>query len=240
MSRKPRREKVVTVCLANAARSPTAEWLLLNTYRVKSCGTSLGAHKPCDKIDMAWADYVLVMEDYQKKSLEERFPHETAGKITVLQVPEIGKYACQDSLIWEIRDRLKENGFKPREIKNIEKDSEKCMDYIIPMAERKDRARVAKTYALTDYWSPYQAQVYTQEEFEQLRQPTSWTTEAGDYEEWIGATPLWDVREREKRKLKKPDRFEETGERMLRKEKSERKMLAELKKYTDALKDIFK
>lgn len=154
-----KREKIVTVCLANRARSPTAEWLLHRDYKVKSCGTAeFDATKPCDKWDMRWATKVLVMEPYQKTNLDTRFPNETrGGKVQVLDVPEVGKYSCQPSLLTEIADRLKERGLRVRNIKDLNRASNACAEWTWRMAERKLRAKEfgAKSYQLEDFWTPH-------------------------------------------------------------------------------------
>lgn len=153
-----KKEKIVTVCLANRARSPTAEWLLHRHYRVKSCGTAqFDATKPCDKWDMKWATKVLVMEPYQKDNLESRFPKEAAGKVEVLDVPEVGKYSCQPSLLEEIAQRLEERHFKVRNIKDLTRASGECMDWTSSLAERKIKGKRAQSYVMTDYWTPSQA-----------------------------------------------------------------------------------
>lgn len=144
----------MTVCLANRARSPTAEWLLHRNYKVKSCGTAeFDATKPCDKYDMKWANRVLVMEPYQKENLEMRFPNETrGGKVELLDVPEVGKYSCQPSLLIEIADRLREHNLKVRNIKDVGRASNECMVWTSQMADRKMRAKQQRSYALTDFW----------------------------------------------------------------------------------------
>lgn len=153
-----RKDRIVTVCLANRARSPTAEWLLHRDYKVKSCGTAeFDATKPCDKYDMKWATRVLVMEPYQKINLDTRFPRETAGdKVEVLDVPEVGKYSCQPSLLVEIADRLKERGLRVRNIKDLNRASNACTEWTWRMAERKLRAKEfgKKSYQLEDFWTP--------------------------------------------------------------------------------------
>lgn len=150
-----KRAKIVTVCLANRARSPTAEWLLHRNYKVKSCGTAqFDATKPCDQWLMKWADKVLVMEPYQKDNLEQRFP-DAHGKVEVLDVPEVGKFSCQPSLIREIADRLLEHGFRVRNIKDIANASNECMYWTSEMAGRKMKSKQARSYALTDYWTPF-------------------------------------------------------------------------------------
>lgn len=152
-----KKDKIVTVCLANRARSPTAEWLLHRNYKVKSCGTAeFDATKPCDKWEMKWATKVLVMEPYQKANLEARFP-EARGKVEVLDVPEVGKYSCQPSLLTEIAQRLEEHHLKVRNIKDTTRASYDCAEWTSRNAERKMRSAQTQSYALTDYWTPEQA-----------------------------------------------------------------------------------
>lgn len=150
--------RVMTVCLANRARSPTAEWLLHRNYKVKSCGTAeFDATKPCDQYDMRWANKILVMEPYQKANLEARFPKETAGKVEVLDVPEVGKYGCQPSLLTEIQQRLEEHHLKTRDIRDTTRASNECNEWIWRSAERKMRGQKSLSYQIIDYWTPSQA-----------------------------------------------------------------------------------
>lgn len=155
--RRRSKEKIVTVCLANRARSPTAEWLLHRDYKVKSCGTAeFDATKPCDQYDMKWANRVLVMEPYQKANLEQRFPAETAGgKVEVLDVPEVGKYSCQPSLIDEIAQRLREHHLRVRDIRNLSQASSECIQWTSNMADRKMRGRAMKSRQIMDYIQRY-------------------------------------------------------------------------------------
>lgn len=159
------KKKVLTVCLANAARSPTAEWLLQGQgYKVKSCGVAEVATKPCDTQDLKWADRVVVMETYMKENLEKRFP-EAKGKITVLEVPEVGKWACSPSLIDEISEALKQNRFRVRKTKEMTKASQDCQNFAWNMSIRKQRA--SRDYKLIDYWDV--TPEFTEEEIAEAR-----------------------------------------------------------------------
>lgn len=148
LSGKTKRQKVLTVCLANASRSPTAEWLLSSNYKVKSCGVAETANKYCVRKDIDWADKIVVMEPYQKKALAKRFPR-AEHKIVMIDVPEVGKYCCEPSLIKEIRGRLVEHGFRPRAIVNMDKDRMQCHRFTENIWKRKVQGQV--NYPLVDY-----------------------------------------------------------------------------------------
>lgn len=147
-----KKTRVLTVCLANAARSPTAEWLLVRNYNVKSCGVSKVACKPCEKADIKWADKIVVMEPYQEDNLRRRFPKETRNKIVMLDVPEIGKYRCMPSLITEIQDTLKFNGFKPRKTPNLAQAQEECAHWTWRRQEEKEKSK--SCWFLGDFKEP--------------------------------------------------------------------------------------
>lgn len=262
------KERIVTVCLANRARSPTTEWLLHRDYRVKSCGTAeFDATKPCDQYDMKWATRVLVMEAYQKRNLEQRFPEETAGKVENLDVPEVGKYSCQPSLLEEIAKRLEEHGYRHRNIRNLGEASNNCIQWTSNMADRKLRAQIAsdkvrildlfgeripvpvrETTAITEARALEPWQIEEQEAFERARRVPSgqggitWFTTEKEKPETLSTTE-----DKEGMRVWLGDQELTDAEidslvmgQQAPKKKGQTKLMEELKKYADSVKEFFK
>ena len=83
-------KNILFVCNQNENRSKTAELLFQRIWSVKSAG--LFNEHPLDKKTMQWADTVIVMEDFQRKELVQRFPTESLQKkILSLDIPDIYK-----------------------------------------------------------------------------------------------------------------------------------------------------
>lgn len=233
--------KIMTVCLANCARSPTAEWLLLPNYKVKSCGTAARATKPCDKWDMKWANKVVVMEPYQKQTLESRYPTDTRGKVINLNVPEIGEFGCEASLMSKIEFALIANGFKTRTIKNIRRAEDECTQWVFNMATRKAKGKRARSYVLPEYFPP---------EKHELEEAMMFPPMSMEEEEFRGYIPMWHIQEAEKMAaIERAERhremmereFDEKAERRRMDEKfsGETALVDELAKYADKVKAFF-
>ena len=64
--------KVLFICNQNQNRSKTAEEIFSERFQTKSAG--LFNKKPVTKNQLEWADLVVVMEDFQRQEIAERFP----------------------------------------------------------------------------------------------------------------------------------------------------------------------
>jgi predicted protein tyrosine phosphatase len=82
---------VLFVCSKNQWRSPTAEAIYKNHAQInaRSAGTSATARRVINARDIAWAEYILVMEYHHKDRLKEKFGR-TLGhaKFHVLDIPD--------------------------------------------------------------------------------------------------------------------------------------------------------
>jgi predicted protein tyrosine phosphatase len=87
--------KILFVCSANVDRSPTAEHIYSNCegFEVKSAGVSWSARKRVSAELLQWADVILCMEEWQKQSIEEKFPGIISNKeIYSLGVADVYPY----------------------------------------------------------------------------------------------------------------------------------------------------
>ena len=87
--------KVLCVCSGGVLRSPTAAWILSNepfNFNTRSCGDKDYALIPLSEELVAWADEIVVMDDWHAKSVKEKLIE--AGyelgyrEIHVLNVPD--------------------------------------------------------------------------------------------------------------------------------------------------------
>jgi predicted protein tyrosine phosphatase len=105
------------VCTANAVRSRTAETLYRDDrrFRVKSAGTSAFANHQVEEDDVAWADYIVVMEEEHKRWLESHIPDELLDTpILVLGIPDIFQYMDR-ALVRDLRERFEE-AYRPHAV----------------------------------------------------------------------------------------------------------------------------
>lgn len=83
--------KVLFVCNQNENRSKTAEKIFQKKFETKSAG--LFNDNPISEEDMSWADKVIVMEEFQRSELAERFPKQYMKKqILSLNIPDIYQF----------------------------------------------------------------------------------------------------------------------------------------------------
>ncbi len=95
--------KVLFICNQNQNRSKTAEEIFSKKFQTRSAG--LFNEKPVSKKQLEWADLVVVMEDFQRQEIAERFPEQYIKKqIISLNIPDVYNYK-DPSLI----DLLKNN-----------------------------------------------------------------------------------------------------------------------------------
>lgn len=98
--------KVLFVCNQNQNRSKTAEGLFKDKFETKSAG--LFNEKPVTEKQLAWADVIVVMEDFQRTEIANRFPGQYIQKrILSLNIPDIYLYNQQE-LIMLLKTKLNE------------------------------------------------------------------------------------------------------------------------------------
>jgi len=101
--------KILFVCNQNKNRSKTAEEMFKDRFETKSAG--LFNDNPINEKDMTWADVIIVMEDFQRKEIAERFPKSYLQKrILSLNVPDIYSYN-QHELFKILDQKMKEVEF---------------------------------------------------------------------------------------------------------------------------------
>ena len=98
--------KLLFICNQNQNRSKTAEELFKDRFETKSAG--LYNEKPVGEKELAWADLVLVMEDFQRAEIAKRFPKQYLQKrILSLRVPDEFHYN-QPELIELLETRMRQ------------------------------------------------------------------------------------------------------------------------------------
>lgn len=83
--------RVLCVCSAGLLRSPTAALVLHKEfgYNTRSCGINIDyALIPFDEALGSWADEIVVMEEYMKDGLPEKFQ----AKAIILGIPDDFEY----------------------------------------------------------------------------------------------------------------------------------------------------
>jgi predicted protein tyrosine phosphatase len=97
--------KVLFICNQNQNRSKTAEEVFKDKYETKSAG--LFNNKPVTKKQLSWADTIIVMEDFQRTELSNRFPDIYLKKrILSLEIPDVYHYN-QPELIALLNTKIK-------------------------------------------------------------------------------------------------------------------------------------
>lgn len=82
---------VLFICNQNKHRSKTAEGVFRKKFNTKSAG--LFNEAPVTEDQLAWADVVAVMEDFQLSELARRFPKMYLKKrIISLEIPDVYSY----------------------------------------------------------------------------------------------------------------------------------------------------
>ena len=83
--------KLLFVCNQNENRGKTAEKVFKDRFETMSAG--LFNEKPLSEKELSWADKVLVMEDFQRTEIANRFPKLYMEKqILSLNIPDIFRY----------------------------------------------------------------------------------------------------------------------------------------------------
>lgn len=98
--------RVLFICNQNQNRSKTAEELFRNSFETKSAG--LYNENPVTEKQMEWADAVVVMEEFQRAEIAERFPGQYMRKrIISLDIPDVYHYN-QPELVEILKSRINE------------------------------------------------------------------------------------------------------------------------------------
>jgi predicted protein tyrosine phosphatase len=97
---------VLFVCNQGRHRSRTAAELFRGRYATRYAG--LYNDRPVTERELAWADLVVVMEEFQRTELSERFPKAYLKKrIISLGIPDIYSYN-QPELVEVLKRRMGE------------------------------------------------------------------------------------------------------------------------------------
>lgn len=95
---------ILFICNQNENRSKLAEELFKEKFNTKSAG--LFNQKPLTEKELAWAEVVFVMEDFQRSEIAKRFPKLYLQKrILSLDVPDEYNYK-DDSLAKILKLRM--------------------------------------------------------------------------------------------------------------------------------------
>ncbi|MBI4145483.1 phosphotyrosine protein phosphatase [Candidatus Woesearchaeota archaeon] len=95
---------VLFICNQNQNRSKTAEDLFRDRFTTRSAG--LYNDHPVTEQELAWADVIAVMDDFQRTELAKRFPQVYLKKrIISLNVPDVFKYH-QPELVTLLNERV--------------------------------------------------------------------------------------------------------------------------------------
>jgi predicted protein tyrosine phosphatase len=103
-----RHRHILFVCRLNQRRSATAERLFCKRpdLDVRSAGTSSDAMVRVNRRMMEWADIVFIMDDDQRRALEEMFPsHPALGRLICLDIPDNFTF-LQPALVRLLEERV--------------------------------------------------------------------------------------------------------------------------------------
>lgn len=97
--------KILFICNQNQNRSKTAEELFSKKFMTKSAG--LFNTKPITEKEFSWADIIMVMEEFQRSELAQRFPQLYLQKrILSLDIPDEFHYN-DPNLVELLQQRVK-------------------------------------------------------------------------------------------------------------------------------------
>jgi len=117
------KKKILFVCTYNKMRSKTAEAVYENDARftVSSAGVSESAAVQVRPENLAWADYIVVMEEIHRQWLLSNFPDLVAHKeILCLDIPD-EYWFMEADLVLLISERFEEL-YREKSAANIERD----------------------------------------------------------------------------------------------------------------------
>ncbi|MFY8274466.1 low molecular weight protein tyrosine phosphatase family protein [Pseudoalteromonas sp. SSDWG2] len=103
--------KLLFLCSKNKLRSPTAEAVFSDVegWEVYSAGISNDAEVHVSIEDIAWADYIFVMEKVHQKKLASKFgPALHQKKVITLGIPDNYDY-MDETLISILKDKVLPN-----------------------------------------------------------------------------------------------------------------------------------
>ncbi len=83
--------RILFICNQNENRSKTAEMIFKDKFKTRSAG--LFNENPVTEKELNWADVIVVMEDFQRKEIADRFPNLYLKKrIISLGIPDSYNY----------------------------------------------------------------------------------------------------------------------------------------------------
>ena len=123
---KKEKPKILFVCTMNKSRSLTADHIYQDDprFEVRSAGTSITARKVITPENLKWADYIIVMEGFQRGWIREVFPeiYETKN-ISGLYIRDIYTY-MDPELVELIKEKFEKVWYRIERInKIVEKES---------------------------------------------------------------------------------------------------------------------
>ena len=102
------KQKLLFICNANFHRSPTAAEVFKDKYKTKSAGVGFIANQPLTEELIKWADIIFVMEDWQRKTMAEKFPKQYLKKMIInLDIPDIYNY-MNEKLVTILKKKIKQ------------------------------------------------------------------------------------------------------------------------------------
>ena len=102
--------KILFVCTVNRLRSATAHKIYENDNRfeVKSAGTDKSAKTVISLDLLNWADCIIVMENYHRNFIRQKFPAiYNKKRIVCLYIPDYYDY-MQKELIYILKDKVED------------------------------------------------------------------------------------------------------------------------------------
>ena len=96
-------KRILFVCSQNKFRSPTAESIFSNIpgFEVSSAGINKDAVNPLTPEEIEWAEYIFVMEKFQRNKIQKKFKeYLNRKKIICLDIPD--EYEFMDPALIKI------------------------------------------------------------------------------------------------------------------------------------------
>lgn len=84
------RPNILVVCGRNKKRSRTAEHIFKNDdrFNIRSAGLSPSSDRKITEKDLAWADFIFVMETNHRSKIRILYNHLELPKIEILHIPD--------------------------------------------------------------------------------------------------------------------------------------------------------
>lgn len=97
-------KRLLFICSRNQLRSPTAEAIFSERAEVDSAGLDNHAVVPLSPEQVAWADFIFVMDSTHAAKLRRKFRRELNGqRVIVLGIPD--DYRYMDPALVELLER---------------------------------------------------------------------------------------------------------------------------------------